>query len=162
MIYSPQSERNTVSQMKAVVARATIVAVVLGTALTVANQSDAVFGHAELQGLPLFLAFLSPLLVVSISQVMGTRAAARNSGWQAEKHERFLLTLLSHGIIRRALALGLAVGCFNIGLVIADAVIAKRPMDQFSVALMLQAVTLPVLFGALSQSLSFRDAVRTT
>lgn len=162
MTHAIWNTHSTVAQPKAVLARATIVAVVLGTGLTVANQSDAIFGRAELQLLPLILAYLTPFLVVSVSQVMGTQAAASATGWQAEKHERFLMTLLSHGIIRRALALGIVIGCFNIGLVIADGVIAERQMDQLPVALILQTITLPVLFGALSQSLSFRRAIRTT
>lgn len=162
MAHLKLTQHRSMGQMKAVLARAAIVATILGTGLTVANQCDAVFGPADLQWLPLILVYFTPFVVVSTSQVMGAQAAARAKGWQGEQHERFLMTLFSHGIIRRAVMLGLAIGLINIGIVFAASVIAGRQLDQLPIALLLQAVTLPVIFGALSQSLSFRRAVGST
>lgn len=154
MAYSKLITRHSIEQRKAVFSRAAIVAAVLGTVLTVVNQPGAIFGPTDLQWLPLFLAYLTPLVIICASQVMGAQAAARVKGWQGEKYERFLMTLFSHGIIRRAAVLGIAIGAVNIAIINAG-----RQLDQLSVAQLLQLVTLPVLFGALSQSLSFRRAV---
>lgn len=157
MAYSKLITRHSTVQMKAVFSRAAIVAAVLGTVLTVVNQLGAIIGPSDLQWLPLFLVYLTPFVVVSASQVMGAQAAARAKGWQGEKYERFLMTLFSHGIIRRAVVLSLAIGGANIAIIIAG-----RQLNQLPVAQLLQLVTLSVSFGALSQSLSFRRPVGST
>lgn len=84
MTQSKTASHRGTAQIKAVFHRAAIVAVILGTGLTVVNQSDAVLGSADLQWLPLFLVYLTPFVVVSASQVMGLQAAAKvkvGSNW---------------------------------------------------------------------------------
>ena len=66
-----------------VIRRAAIVALVLGTALMLANQPDAVFGEDSVQILPLLLVFITPFIVVTFSVTVGMRIAAhppRRSG----------------------------------------------------------------------------------
>lgn len=162
MTHSELTAHCSTGQMKVVLARAAIVATILGTGSTIANQFNAVFGPAHLQCVPMILVYLTPFVVVSASQVMGTRAAACANGEQGEKQERFLMTIFSHGILRRAVVLGLAIGGVDIGIIITDRLIAGRHLDQLPIALFIQAVSLPILFGALSQSLSFRRAVGAT
>jgi hypothetical protein len=52
---------------KGVVMRAAIVALTLGTALTLVNQPGAIFDDGAVQILPLVLVYLTPFLVVALS-----------------------------------------------------------------------------------------------
>ena len=50
-------------------------ALILGTALTLVNQSGAVFGGGKVQLLPLVLVYATPFIVVAVSQILGIRRA---------------------------------------------------------------------------------------
>ncbi len=63
-----------------VIRRAGIVALVLGSVLTLANQSGAIFGGGTVQVLPLVLVYLTPFVVVTVSQVLGIRRALLDAG----------------------------------------------------------------------------------
>ncbi len=145
--------------MTRVVLRAAIVAILLGSILMLVNQTDAILGTEELRFLPMILVYLTPFLVVGVSQLLGMRAAKRASRPSDEFRESFAGTLLSHGILRRALFLGLAAGSINTAVIVAQNILAGIGAAQLPVAFVLQAVALPILFGALSQTLSFRRAV---
>ncbi|MCP4328553.1 MAG: hypothetical protein GY791_08980 [Alphaproteobacteria bacterium] len=150
----------TVSFSRQVLSRAAIIAIIFGTALALFNQTEVIFGAAEIQWLPLILGYLTPFLVVSVSQVLGIRAARAASIWIVEIRESFPKTLISHGIPGRALALSLAVGGINTAIIVSEIVLAGRGYDQLPVALILQALILPLAFGALSQAVAYRRAVR--
>lgn len=132
--------------------RAGIIALVLGGVLTLVNQSGAVLGDVPFQILPTVLVFLTPFLVVSISQVLGIRAAYRAAPQRNDDSRKFLRTLFDHGILLRAIVLGLTVGGINTLIV----VLAANPSDQLPLALVFQGITLPILFGAISQTLTIR------
>jgi hypothetical protein len=155
-----QGAANSASQLKQVITRSAIVAVILGSTLALVNQSDAIFGAAEIRWLPLALAYLTPFLVVSVSQSFGIREARKTLAWMTELRESFLETLISRGIPARAFALGLAAGAINTAIVASAALIAGDGLDRLPLALIAQALTLPILFGALSQAMSFRRAIR--
>ena len=86
---------------------------------------------------------------------MARKASARMAGLR----ESFAATLFGHGIPARAVALGLAAGAVNTAIVASAALMAGRGLDQLPVALIVQALTLPTLFGALSQAVSFRRVI---
>ena len=145
--------------MRQILRRAVIIAGVLGSALTLINQPGAIFGASELKLLPLVLVYLTPFLVVAVSQGLGIRAARSLSTRLMEFREPFLQTLISHGIPKRAIQLGLSIGCTNAFIVTSATLLAGQTLDQLPVSLILQALTLPILFGALSQVLAFRRAI---
>ena len=147
---------------KQVLGRAAIVAIILGSAPTLLNQSGAIFGIAEIHWLPLILVYLTPFLVVSASQVFGIREAREAAAWMTKFRESFVETLLAHGIPARAVALGLAAGSINTAIAASDNLLAGRGLDALPVALIVQALALPAVFGALSQALSFRRTIRLT
>ena len=60
---------------RAVLLRSAIVAVVIGSILTLINQSAWVVGSDPLQLLQLILVFVTPFVVVAVSQVAGARRA---------------------------------------------------------------------------------------
>jgi hypothetical protein len=160
MDYVMQKPARPTTQFKQVLTRATIIAAVLGSALVLLNQSAAIFGDAEIQLLPLALAYLTPFIVVSLSQILGAREARAASAWMTEFRESFAQTLVSHGIPARAVAIGLVAGGINTAIVAVDSLLAGRGLDQMPLALIAQAVTLPIVFGALSQTLAFRRTTR--
>ena len=147
-----------IPELGPVVARAAVAALVIGSALTAINQPDAVFGDAALRMFPLGVVFTTPLLVVCLSQVLGFRAARRalaGNGDQPHK-ESFFQTMVNHGIPRRSVLLGLGAGGANTVLTGAVTLLSGHGLDQLPLTLVLQALILSMIFGALSQALSFR------
>ncbi len=143
---------------RAIFLRATIIAVVIGSLLTLINQSGWVAGGEPLQLLPLIMVFLTPFAVVTIAQVAGVRQAYIDSvGHGAPaRPEGFIATAVSHGIPARAVAIGLVFGSLNAIIVLADALLRSGDLAAVSVAPLGQAYVLPLLFGLLSQAISYR------
>ncbi|RMF11473.1 MAG: hypothetical protein D6763_02960 [Alphaproteobacteria bacterium] len=77
--------------------RAVIVALVTGSVLALANQFGAIFGNEEIEYLPLALFYLTPLVVVTASQILGIRSATKDvmqRGAPAPRDESMLATAL--------------------------------------------------------------------
>ena len=130
-----QGAARPASQAKQVLIRATVVATILGSALALLNQSSAILGADEIQWLRLALLYITPFLVVTLSQALGLRAARRASARTATLGESFTATLFGHGIPARAVALGLAAGAVNTAIVATAAVMAGQGLDQLPLAL---------------------------
>ncbi len=139
-----------------VIGRALAVSILLGTVLTGVNQTDALLGNAEFQLLPLALVFLTPLIVVAVSQILGMRAARRAISLTPSAQKGLLSTIFSQGIPMRAIIVGLTAALVNSAIMIADLIDSKQSLSQLPLPLMLQSLTLPIIFGALSQAISFR------
>jgi hypothetical protein len=143
-----------------IVKRAAVIAAVIGTTLTLISQPDAVFDNAKLERLPMAMVFITPFLVVSISQVFGIREGRRAVSQGAHRNKEFVEIMFSHGIPLRAAALGLAACAVNTGLVSIALMTAGQSLAQLPVNLIAQALFLPMIFGTLSQTLSFRRTIR--
>ena len=142
--------------------RAVLVALVLGSILTLANQPAAIFGSEEFEYLPLALVYITPLVVVTISQMLGVRRAmmdARQNGGHRLSEEPVLATALAHGIPLRTVFVGVLVGSVNASIVMTIALLEGTSVDRLPVALLAQAYVLPVLFGLLSQTIAYRMTV---
>ena len=151
--------------LRPILLRAGVVALVIGSALTLINQSSALFGAARLEVLPLALVFLTPFVVVAISQILGFRQAGRDlaDGTSSPPlNEPFLATVTRHGIPFRAVLLGLAAGGVNTSATLTAQLIAGGATGGPPVAVIAQAFALPILFGVLSQALSYRRALATS
>ncbi len=138
--------------------RATIIAMIIGSVLTLVNQPGWVVGSDSLRLLPLAQVFLTPFAVVTVSQVVGARQAYADfiqHGVPASP-ESFMATLASHGIPARAVAIGLIFGSLNAITVIAAALLRSGDLAAVSVAPLGQAYVLPLLFGLLPQAISYR------
>ena len=143
--------------------RAAIVAIIIGSALVLINQFDAIFGQTKLQLLPMALAYFTPFVVVSLSQVFGARAAEKllvQGSSILRLQQGFLQTVLSHGIPLRATIMGVVAVVANTAIVAAVNLSAGKGLDQLPFPLILQALTLPIIFGALSQAISFRRTIK--
>ena len=143
---------------RSIFVRATIIAVIIGSALTLVNQSGWIAGSEPLQLLPLILVFLTPFAVVTIAQVAGLRQAHIDSGGHGgpARPESFMATAVAHGIPARAAAIGLVFGSVNAVITLADAYLRSGDLAAVSVAPLAQAYVLPLLFGLLSQVISYR------
>ncbi len=145
---------------RAIFLRATIIAVVIGSVLTLINQSGWVAGSEPLQLLPLIMVFLTPFAVVTIAQVAGVRQAYIDSAGHGApaRPEGFIATTVSHGIPARAVAIGLVFGSLNAIIALADTLFHSGDLAVVSVAPLGQAYVLPLLFGLLSQATSYRHS----
>jgi hypothetical protein len=155
----------------AVLRRAALVAAVLGSILTIVNQPEAVFHGAEFQLLPLAQVFLTPFVVVAISQLLGARQANIDSDriWIGEAApgtlagpvtESFWSTVFSHGIPSRAVSLGFLCGGINTLAAMAAEILENGNLDDLPIRLLTQAFALPVAFGVLSQALAYRRTAK--
>ena len=146
----------------AIFLRAAVVAMVIGSALTVINQASALFGPATLERLPLALVYLTPFVVVAVSQILGIRQARsdlRENRAARQQVEAFWNTVAGHGILLRALLTGLMAGSANASIMLFAQLLAGGESDALPLVSLAQAYALPMLFGALSQALSYRRTV---
>ena len=143
---------------RATLLRSTVVAVVIGSILTLINQHGWVVGDEQLQLLPFILVFLTPFTVVTIAQVAGVRQAHIDSvAYRAPASpESFMTTVVSHGIPARAIAIGLFFGTLNAIVTLGGALLHSGDISAMSVAPIGQAYVLPLLFGFLSQAITYR------
>lgn len=145
-----------------VLRRSAVLALIIGSALTWINQFDALFGSDTIQILPLFLAYVTPFVVIAISQLTAIRRA-----WVDAKKEHIpattenlVATAFLHGIPARAVTIGLIIGTINSAIILAEASLSTGDIGAAPTALLAQVYALPVLFGFLSQAVSYRRAVR--
>jgi len=147
---------------KEIITRAVVVALVLGSILTLVNQPDAIFGNAVVEALPLMLVYMTPFVVVTASQVLGSRRAIRDSefsyGWKL--HDvGFVGTAMSHGIPIRAMLLAALIGAINTVITVAATLTSDGIISDLQKIAIAQAFALPLLFGLVSQTISYRRAI---
>ncbi len=143
---------------RAVFLRSAIVAVVIGSVLTLINQSGWVVGSDPLQLLQFILVFVTPFVVVAISQVVAARQVFIDAvTYESPANlESFITTTISHGIPARAAAIGLIVGSINAIIILTGALLGSGDLAAAPAALLVQVYALPLLFGVLSQAISYR------
>ena len=150
-------ETRTPSDTVDILRRAAIAAAIIGAGLTLYNQQAALFGPPAVDWPSVALSFASPFVVVIISQLLGIRAARRETGRpEGRGAESFWRTVTSHGIARRALITALLVGTVLSAIMVVLAGGGQAgPVPTAQIA---QVYALPLIFGALSQALSYRRA----
>ena len=142
--------------------RSAILALIIGSALTLINQFNALFGSESIQILPLILVYATPFAVIAISQLAGIRQALFDFNGERviKTREHFVAMAFRHGIPARAIAIGLIMGALNAVVFMTAAYlhtgdIGTPPIDQI-----ILAITLPILFGILSQAIAYRRATK--
>ena len=143
-----------------ILARSAAVAVVLGSVLTFINQRGWIAGSESLQLLPFILVYLIPFAVVLVAQVAGVRQAHLDPTDPDEipSPVRVIDTMTSHGIPARAVLIGLVFGSLNAILSVAVEFLHSGDLAALEVAPLGQAYVLPLVFGLLSQTISYRRA----
>lgn len=157
LLHPPKPGLLTVVE-RAMFVRATIVAIVLGTILTLVNQSGWIAGNEPLQVSQLILVFLLPFGVVTAGQIAGAfQAHIDKDGRNGRKAgESIFATLTSHGIPRRSIVISLAFGGTNAVVAIAELLWRSGDLATVSIVPMAQGFVLPLVFGLLSQTISYR------
>lgn len=143
----------------AMVRRAGAVALILGSALTLVNQTDAIIGEDRLQILPLVIAYVTPFVVATVSQVLGVRRAVLDLCQRRPvnfSQDTLLHTAISHGIPLRTLFLALIIGAANAVIIVGAAVSGGGEISAVPAAHIGQGFFLPMLFGLMSQAVSYR------
>ena len=155
----PQLELGWLSLVdRAIFVRAAIIAVMIGSVLTLINQTGWVLGRDSLDVLQVILVFGLPFGVVTVSQIVGLRRAYLDCVGQSASAtpESIMATAVSHGIPARAVAISLAFGSLNASIVLADVILRSGDLAAVSVVSLGQAYALPLLFAELSQVISYR------
>lgn len=144
-----------------VIPRSFIVALIIGSVLNLINQFDALFAFSSLQILPLLLTYVTPFAVVLYSQ-----RASLNRAWRDINHEQtpreinsLFSTFVSHGIPAKALAIGLVAGSLNSAILIFASYFGTGDFNTLPSTQMVQFYFIPMIFGVLSQTLSYRRAI---
>lgn len=141
-----------------VVRRAGTAALILGSGLTLANQTDAIIGEDRLQVLPLVVSYVTPFVVAIISQVLGVRRALWDLCQRQPinvTQDTLLQTAISHGIAFRTLMLALIIGTANTVIIIAATLLEGGEISAVPAAHVGQDFFLPMLFGLMSQAVSY-------
>ncbi len=145
--------------------RSAIVAIIVGSVLTLINQRGAVFGDEEIAVARLVLVFLTPFLVVLASQAVGAKQAWHDRQTQTAaqfasqaRGETLAQTMVTHGIPMRAMVLGGLMGTLNTLIIITANLSSGDTPGSLPIVIIAQAYFLPVLFGLLSQSIAYRRA----
>ena len=146
---------------RTILMRSLIVTAILAPALTITNQYDAVFGPATLQMLPLAIALVTPFVVVTLSQLLATDRAWKDSHVQPSvgSPETFIQTIFDHGIPMRAFIVATLVGMINTTLILVRLYLETGQFSGAPIANIAQAFVLPFAFGLLSQALAYRRAI---
>lgn len=144
-----------------VLKRALRLALIIGCTLTLINQFDALFGNASFKQLSLILVFVTPFVVITISQLVATHRAVSDSicGQISEKNTPFIITLMSHGILFRALLISFIIGSVNSLFILIDTFYQTTSIANAPLPLLAQVYILPFIFGTLSQALAYRRYV---
>ncbi len=150
---------------KSAFVRSAIVAIIVGSVLTLVNQRGAIFGDDEIAMARLFLVYLTPFIVVLSSQALATKQAWRDRQSQTASQfasqtrcENFVQTMTAHGIPMRAMVLGGLMGTLNTLIIITANLSSGDTPGSLPIVIIAQAYFLPVLFGLLSQSIAYRRA----
>ena len=145
-----------------VLRRSAILALIIGSTLTWINQFDALFGSDTIQVLPLLLAYVTPFAVIAISQLAGIRQARRDARKELipRTTENLVATAFLDGIPARAVTIGLTIGTINAAIILSGALVSTGDIGAAPALLLVQVYTLPVLFGFLSQAVSYQRAAR--
>ncbi len=151
----------SIARSYGIVRRAAVAALVIGSVLTLINQPQAVFGDAPLNLAPFILVYLTPFVVVVLSQVLGTRmlfsevAGGRSTG---RDNESFAAAALSHGIPLRVAAVALGVGTAMTPVIVALTLLDGGDLSRVPLAQIGQVYALPLVFGLISQTVAYRRA----
>ena len=97
-----------------------------------------------------------------ISQLSAIRRAQQDATREhlPETTKSLVATAFLHGIPARAVTIGLIIGTINSAIILSDAFVSTGGVGTTSAALLAQVYGLPVLFGSLSQAVSYQRAAR--
>ena len=140
-----------------VLIRSLILALFIGSVLTLANQFSALLGGEGLKILPLAQVFVTPFAVITLSQLSATQQAILDSP-QPLLNGRLSVfhSMFTHGIPLRAALIALAAVGINGLVTIVVLPQSSAVILQSSWPLLAQSFVVPFIFGAFSQAVTYR------
>jgi hypothetical protein len=143
-----------------VLRRSALLALIIGSMLTYVNQSSAVLGANDFNKVQLLLAYLTPFVVILLSQVLAIRQAEINKAQNKvlSVSRQFKTRELTENIFVRALFISLFVGSVNNAIVMTTQLHHSK-VDGLPWFLLIQSYVLPLVFGALSQAMAYRRCI---
>lgn len=144
-----------------VLTRSLVLALIIGSILTLVNQSAAIFGDELFEKLPSLLAFVTPFLVIMLSQLGAIKQAVidRQHSQTPNETTRFINTMIGHNIPFRALAISLIAGSVSSVIILINTIFQTGDITNAPLPLLVQSYLLPFIFGAFSQALTYRRCV---
>jgi len=141
-----------------VLKRSLILSIIIGVILTLLNQPSAIFGQAELKLLPTIFMFITPLIVITLSQLVANEQARIHevNGQNSARDSGFLNVLFNHNIGLRALIIAVVMGLINCILMGLISLYENGSLSLLSTSLVLQFFILPLIFGAVSQTITLK------
>ena len=141
--------------------RSFIIALILGSILTLINQSNAVFGDEAINPIQLALAFVTPFAVIAFSQLGAIRqfAIERSFGQSPIEPARITETIISHNIPFRAVMISLIAGGLSSTIIVANTLATTGDITHIPLPQVLQSFMLPLIFSAFSQVVTYRRSV---
>lgn len=143
---------------KSVLRRSVVVALVLGSILTLTNQSAAIFGNNSFNQLLFVLAFITPFVVITLSQLGAIQQVVidRSFRWTSGDTVNFIDTIIAHNIPLRAVVISLIVGSFSSVIILLYTILKTGAISQAPLSQLILSYFLPLVFGAFSQTLTYR------
>ncbi len=148
----------SIATSPAVLRRSFVIALVIGAVLVLFNQRGAVFGPAAFNIPGIVLAFVTPFVVISISQALGARAYFTEWRGEGRRPEAFWTTVRSHGIPSRAALVAPLVGVVVSALMAGLAWLEAGNPLAVPASQVAQVFVLPFAFGLVSQAVAYRRA----
>ena len=147
-----------------VLKRSLAMVLIIGCLLILTSQSSAQFGHKPLHMLTLLLSFANPFVVVTLSQLSAAEQVATEEPTSRlfNRDAGFVSTLLNHDIPARALLIALLLGSVYSVIVLLHQVLQLGQITSAVLPLIALLYVLPFLFGAISQTLTYRRHVVLT
>jgi len=141
--------------------RASVLALIIGFMLTLGNQTEAVFGVGSFVKLQLILAFTTPFIVITLSQLGAIHQANIDliEGGLILKSETFITSISTHNIPARALIISMIVGGVSSLIILTNTVLLTGGLENTPWPQLAQSYVLPFIFGALSQALTYRRSI---
>ncbi|MEH6346407.1 MAG: hypothetical protein V7785_15040, partial [Bermanella sp.] len=141
-----------------VIKRSLILSMIIGSALTLLNQTSAIFGQGEFQLIPTVFMFITPFIVITLSQLVAAEQARIDciNGQNINPDISFLNILVNRNIGMRALIIALIMGLTNCTLMGLISLGIDGSLSLLSENLVFQFFILPLLFGALSQAITIK------
>ena len=144
-------------------AKAGVVALVIGVTLALVNQWDGILGAARLDMLPLVMVFVTPFVVVMLSQIVAVERFRKDAGAGRilrDGGRSFGRIVASHGIPTRAALIGLAMGGLNTALMAAQSLAATGSLAGLDATVAAQALALPMVFSTIAQGAVYMKLAR--
>ncbi len=141
-----------------VLKRSLILSIIIGAILTLLNQPSAIFGQVELKLLPTIFMFITPFIVITLSQLVANEQARIHeaNGQKRSRNISFVNILVNHNVVPRALIIAVVMGLINCILMGLISLYENESLSLLSTSLVVQFFILPLIFGGLSQTLTLK------